>query len=140
MVRSRALAAEALFAAMARGDFYASTGVDLEATEARRGGVALAIRPKPGVRYRTQFIGTTRGYDPRSEEVRDEAGDRPRTTRRYSPEVGRVLAEAAGTHPSYRFTGREIYVRARVLSSEPYPATVGRKGFAAAWTQPVVPE
>jgi hypothetical protein len=58
MVRAPELSAAALIAAMERGDFYASTGVEL--TEVRRGPreLGLEIKAEPGVTYLTRFIGT----------------------------------------------------------------------------------
>ncbi len=40
------------------------------------------------------------------------------TTRRYSPEIGTVLAEVRGATPRYQLKGDEIYVRATVVSSK----------------------
>jgi hypothetical protein len=39
-------------------------------------------------------------------------------SRRYSDEVGQVLAEVRGPVAEYRFRGDELYVRARVVSSK----------------------
>lgn len=98
--------------------------------------LSLRIHAEPGVSYRTRFIGTRVGYDPRSEPRQDSAGTA--ITRRYSDEIGAVLAEVEGTEPSYRLTGDEIYVRAKVVSSKPKenPPTEGE--FETAWTQPWV--
>jgi hypothetical protein len=137
MVRAPALAADALMAAMERGDFYASTGVEL--ADVRRHGrrVTLAIRPQPGVTYRTQFVGTRRHYETASVAVRDSVG--AALTRRYSQDVGAVLAEASGLSPSYAMRGDELYVRAQVISSraKPNPSYAGEVEMA--WTQPVRP-
>jgi hypothetical protein len=137
VVRAATLAPDTLVAAMERGDFYASTGVEL--ADVRRDGrrIALAIRAEPGVSYRTQFIGTRRGYDTSSVAVYDTAG--VALTRRYSPELGTVLAEASGVSPTYPMRGDELYVRARVVSSKPKanPSYAGEVEMA--WTQPVTP-
>ena len=37
-------------------------------------------------------------------------------TRRYSEELGAVLAEVKGALPTYTLKGNEIYVRAKVIS------------------------
>ena len=137
MVRAAALAPEALMQAMARGEFYASTGVELADLRWDGRRLSLAIRGEPGVSYRTQFIGTRRGYDTASVAVRDTAG--VAVTRRYSASLGAVLAEVVGTSPSYSTRGEELYVRARVISSRAkanasYPGEV-----EMAWTQPVRP-
>ena len=137
VVRAGRLAADSLVAAMRRGDFYASTGVEL--ADVRRDGnrLALAIRAAPGVTYTTQFVGTRRGWDTSSVAVRDSAG-RP-LTRRYSRDVGAVLAEARGTSPSYTLRGDELYVRARVVSSRPKANGSYAGEVEMAWTQPVWP-
>ena len=137
MVRSSTLSPDSLMKAMERGDFYASTGVTL--SELRREGSRLrvAVRAEPGVTYTIQFVGTRRGYDTTSAAVRDTAGIP--VTRRYSSDIGTVLAEARGTAGTYVMQGDEIYVRARVTSSKTkanpsYPGEV-----EMAWTQPVRP-
>jgi predicted metal-dependent phosphoesterase TrpH len=124
-------------APMERGDFYASTGVTL--SDLRRDGsrLSVAVRAEPGVSYTIQFIGTRRGYDTASVAVRDSAG--VPVTRRYSSDVGKMLAEMRGPAATYTMQGDEIYVRARLTSSKvranpSYPGEV-----EMAWTQPVRP-
>jgi hypothetical protein len=138
MVRAESLSAEALIRAMEAGDFYASSGVTLDAIEASDESLSLTIRAQPGVEYRTEFIGTRRGYDRTREtvEIEDEHG--ASVLHRYSDEIGEVLAEVPGAAPSYACTGDEIYVRARIVSTtlkkNPY-----REGeHETAWVQPVV--
>lgn len=87
-VRAAELSAEALVAAIERGDFYASTGVELKTYEANEGEIRLEL-PVGNLRYRTYFIG--RG--------------------------GTVLKRDESLAPSYQFTGDELYVRARVEAS-----------------------
>ncbi|HEX8154802.1 MAG TPA: CehA/McbA family metallohydrolase, partial [Thermoanaerobaculia bacterium] len=53
VVRAEKLTSDALLGAMKRGDFYASTGVELE--DVAPG--AIAIKAKSGAKYRTTFIG-----------------------------------------------------------------------------------
>ncbi|HEV2131728.1 MAG TPA: endonuclease/exonuclease/phosphatase family protein, partial [Longimicrobiaceae bacterium] len=136
MVRAPELTPEALIAALEAGDFYASTGVELEDVRREGDRLSLRIRPEPGVTYTTRFIGTRRGYDPRSEPRQDSAGTA--LTSRYSEEIGEVLAEVEGTSPNYQLAGDELYVRARVVSSKAKenPPTPGE--VEVAWTQPWV--
>ena len=124
-------------AAMQRGDFYASTGVEL--ADVRRDGarLSLAIREAPGVTYATQFIGTRRRWDTTSTPVRDSTGRA--VTRRYSRDVGAVLAEVAGPSPSYVMRGDELYVRARVVSTRRKANGYLPNERETAWTQPVRP-
>lgn len=91
--------------ALDRGDFYASTGVELADYTADGKHVALKVRTTAWSRYRVQFIG------------RD----------------GRVLAEKTDADASYTFTGSEGYVRVKVIESNglaawTQPVPVGRGG------------
>ena len=137
MVRAPHLVANELMTAMKRGDFYASTGVEL--LDVRRSGRRLSIRiaGRPDVTYTTQFIGTRASYDTTSTAASDSTG-RP-VTRRYSRDVGRVLAEVRGVTPTYTLRGDELYVRARVVSSNQKPNASYPGEREMAWTQPVRP-
>jgi len=138
MVRAESLDAEALIRAMEAGDFYGSSGVTLEAIDASSEGLSLTIEAEPGVEYRTRFIGTRREYDrSRAEiEIADENG--ASVLYRYSDEIGEVLAEVEGATPGYVFTGDEIYVRARVVSTRLKENPYREGEFETAWVQPVV--
>lgn len=137
MVRAQSLTPESLIQAMESGDFYASSGVVLRDVRRSGGKLVVQIQPEPGVKYLTQFIGTPRGFDTKSEPVKGKDGKNLATTRRYSAEVGQVLAEVAGTKASYELKGTELYVRARIISSKDKanPSSAGEKEMA--WTQPV---
>ena len=138
MVRAESLTAEALIEAMEAGDFYASSGVVLEEIRVSESFVSLRVRPEPGVEYRTQFIGTRRGYDRTTSEIPFEDEDGATTLRRYSDEIGVVLAEVSGLEPRYDVRGDEMYVRAQVVSTR-LKANPYREGeLEAAWVQPVV--
>lgn len=138
MVRAARLRVEDLIAAMEAGEFYASSGVTLRDLRREEGQLSLEIESEPGVSYVTEFIGTRKGYDRTSQPVLNEDGTEVRATRRYSNEIGGVLATIMGTRATYSLKGDEIYVRARITSSklkaDPYRAGE----FERAWTQPVV--
>jgi hypothetical protein len=141
MVRARHLTAESLIAAMEAGDFYASSGVTL--TDVQRSGreLAVEIQPEPGVSYTIQFIGTRRGYDPTSQIIPPPANEPARKSlphRRYSKDVGAILAEASGTRAAYTLRGDEIYVRATIISTKPKPNASVAGEVERAWTQPLV--
>lgn len=138
-VRCRFLTPESIFAAMDRGDFYASSGVVLKDVRATEKSLSVTIDAQKGVRYVTEFVGTRRGYDRRSEERLDAAGKAVRTTKRYSADIGIVLKRTESRTASYRFRGDEIYVRARITSSRPHPDPSWSGQAECAWTQPVVP-
>ena len=137
MVRAASLAADSLMRAMERGDFYASTGVMLADLRREGSRLTLAIAADPGVAYTIQFVGTRRGYDTVSVAVHDTAGTP--VTRRYSRDVGTVLAEVRGTSATYTVRGDEVYVRARIISSKPKANSSYAGEVEMAWTQPVQP-
>ena len=89
VVRAPRLEARALLEAIERGDFYASTGVELADYAATDSRMTIAVKPTAFSKYRIQFIG--RG--------------------------GRVLRDVADATATYEFRGDEGYVRARVLES-----------------------
>lgn len=89
MVRAERLSAPVILAAMERGDFYASTGVELSDYQVTDTSVSITVKRDSWAGYRVQFIG--RG--------------------------GRLLHETTVNPAVYRFQGGEGYVRARVLES-----------------------
>jgi hypothetical protein len=138
MVRARERSAEAILAALERGDFYATTGVRLDDVRISGEGIELRIHAEPGVRYETEFVGTRRGYDSTTAALPDVAG--LPVTRRYSDDIGVVLARVEGTAPAYRFAGNELYVRARVRSTARMTNGVVAGEVQRAWTQPITPD
>lgn len=118
MVNAPELSSEAIVAAMETGNFYSSTGVTLTDIEHDDVALRISIDAESSIAYTTQFIGTRRG----------------------ATALGEVLAEVAGTAPSYTFNGDELYVRATIRSSKPKenPNAVVDE-TERAWTQPVVP-
>lgn len=89
VVRAEKREAGAILDAIRRGDFYASTGVELEDSLAAPKSWTVNVHEKNGARYRIQFLG--RG--------------------------GRLLQETVGLTATYEIRGNEGYVRARVLDS-----------------------
>lgn len=138
VVRSAHLTPESIVRAMDAGDFYCSTGVMLKDITFENGTLSVTVEPEQGVRYTTQFIATRRGYNPQSGPVTDAEGKEIQTTRRYSKEIGDVLAEVEGPVARYTLEGDEIYVRAKVLSSRKNDKSHVPDEREAAWTQPVV--
>lgn len=89
VVRAAELSPNAILTAMERGDFYASTGVQLSDYVANDKGIIITINEEQSSRYRVQFIGKN----------------------------GRVLSELISNPAVYQFRGDEGYVRAKVLES-----------------------
>jgi hypothetical protein len=136
-VRAKSLSADAIVEAMERGDFYGSSGVELDEILVDGEELSLRIRASEGIQYRTQFVGTRRGYDRSTEEV--TTAEDAAVLRRYSEEIGELLAEIEGVSPTYRFQGDEIYVRAKVISTRIKKNPYREGEVECAWVQPVVP-
>lgn len=143
MVRATHLTPGSILEAMRRGDFYASTGVELESvefepgSEGGNGRLTVVIAGEEGVSYTTRFVGTRRGVDLRSEARVDASGAEVRATRRYSDAIGEVFAEVEGTRATYTLAGDELYVRAVVMSSAAPERPTRESVVEMAWTQPV---
>jgi hypothetical protein len=89
VVRAEKLEAKALLAAMERGDFYASTGVELTDYQVDAKAMTITVKPNNWSKYRIQFIGNG----------------------------GKLLQESLASPAAYAFRGDEGYVRARVVES-----------------------
>ena len=138
-VRASSLTAAELIAAMDKGDFYSSSGVELTEMEYDGDGKALTIEVKPtaGATYTIRFIGTLEGISRTGVPVVNENGAVLRVTRRYADGVGAVLHEVSGTRATYRLSGKALFVRAHVVSSRPHPNASFKGQVEEAWTQPV---
>ncbi|MEE2776264.1 MAG: histidinol-phosphatase [Acidobacteriota bacterium] len=119
-VRAAELTTEAIVEAMEAGNFYASSGVELDELHSGDGRIALRIRAEPGEVYITQFIGTKR------------------LRRVRLGEIGEVLHQETGLEPSYDLRGDELYVRARIVSTRPKHNGYRDGEVEMAWTQPLL--
>jgi hypothetical protein len=137
MVLAPSLDAPALIGAMRGGRFYASSGVRLAAIRQWDDALRVEVDAEPGLSYRIEFIGTRRGFDPASAEVRSSTGEPVYATRRYSDDIGAVLASVEGPAATYAFDPDDLYVRVRVSSSRKHPNPSRPLEFEQAWTQPV---
>ena len=88
-VRAARLEARALIDALERGEFYSSTGVELQSLETSATAMTITVRTERQSKYRIQFIGTQ----------------------------GSILSEATSSPATYTFKGDEGYVRAKVSES-----------------------
>jgi hypothetical protein len=89
-VWARQLEPRAIVAALERGEFYSSTGVEMQSVEAFSDKLTLTVRQEPpSSKYLIQFIG----------------------------KQGRVLSESTTSPATYTFKGDEGYVRAKVTES-----------------------
>ncbi|MFM7742409.1 MAG: hypothetical protein ACKO8X_02805, partial [Verrucomicrobiota bacterium] len=85
-----------------------------------------------------EFIGTRKGYDRQTVAVKAADGSEPRVTRKYSADVGAVLATVKGPKAEYVLKGDELYVRARITSTKPMKSSPVGGEVEMAWTQPLV--
>ena len=88
-VRADRLAPRPIVEALERGDFYASTGVELADYQVTARSMTITIKQRPDSKYRIRFIGRN----------------------------GQVLSDVASSPAEYVFHGDELYVRAKVLES-----------------------
>ena len=88
-VRSPRLESRALVEALERGDFYSSTGVELQSINATATALTITVKTEAQSKYRIQFIGRQ----------------------------GAILSEAIASPATYTFKGDESYVRAKVIES-----------------------
>jgi hypothetical protein len=141
MVRSKALEADALMAAMDAGDYYATTGVLLDevAFDASAKSLHVKVQAAPGVKYRINFITTRRGFDQSVRTVHCPAvkGRGARTLPVYSDDIGKIALSVEGTEATYRMKPDDLYVRAKIESDVP---SGYKRHFhpdvLVAWTQP----
>ena len=89
VVRAPRLDTRAVLDAIERGEFYASTGVELDDLQVGPDRMTIAVKPVASSKYRIQFVG----------------------------KGGRVLQESLEPKASYAIHGGEGYVRARILES-----------------------
>ena len=88
-VRAARLDARLIIDALERGEFYSSTGVELQSVVTSAAAMTIAIRTERQSKYRIQFIGRQ----------------------------GRILSDTASSPATYTFKGDEGYVRAKVIES-----------------------
>ncbi len=89
MVRAERLTPSSIMEALERGDFYASTGVELSSYTADDDTITIAVQEEGDSRFRVRFIG----------------------------DGGRSLQETTENPAIYRIRGDETYVRAKVMES-----------------------
>ncbi len=114
MVRADELTPAALYHSMFDADFYASTGVELIDFTVGKKGMKIQIKGEKGITYATEFIGCLKG--------------RAQTE---------ILKTVTGTKASYRSTGKELFIRARIVSSKIKANPFAKGDMEMAWVQPV---
>ena len=138
LVNATELTPEAIIKAMEQGSFYATTGIQLEEIAVSQEKIKITIQTEWGVNYKTQFIGTSRNFDQSSKQVFNADGTSAHISNIYSNEIGQILLETKENPAVYKFTGDELYVRAKIISNRKHPYPLIEEEFETAWTQPVV--
>ena len=118
MVRAKELTPVALIEAMEAGDFYATTGVELKDVTYKKGKLEVQVKPKAGINYTIQFWG-------------------PNESAEGESKVGMVLKEVKGTKATYKLQAKDLYVRAKIISSKLQHNPFQEGDLETAWTQPV---
>ena len=116
MVRSTSLSPDSLITALERGDFYSTSGVELKKIQRKGNKLKIQVKPKAGITYRISFIGAT------------------------DQETGKVFTTIEGKKATYTFTGNELYVRAKIVSSKLQVNPIEAGMLETAWTQPELPK
>ena len=88
-VRVPRLEPRAIVEALERGEFYSSTGVELQSLDVTASAMTVTVREERSSKYRIQFVGRQ----------------------------GRLLSETTTSPATYTFKGDEGYVRAKVIES-----------------------
>jgi len=140
MVRSQWLTPESILTAIKKGDFYASTGIELENLEFDQSTrtITIEIKAQGDAQYTTQFIGTPKRFDETtSPRALSPSNSEASETLDYSADVGKVFATVTGLKATYTLTGDELYVRATITSDKPPTNPTQESPYQKAWTQPV---
>ncbi|MFC4870646.1 histidinol-phosphatase [Negadavirga shengliensis] len=116
MVRADSLEAGALIEALEAGDFYATTGVELDEIRYENNTLTINAIQKEGVEYIFEFIGC-------------RTGDKET----------QVLKEVKGVSADYQLEKDILFVRCKITSSEAQDNPVENMTSQLAWTQPVRP-
>ena len=148
------LTAKGLVEAFLRGDFYASTGITLEAITFNKATRTLTVTVDPvhGDDCRISFIGSKKGVDTSVQEtvrweikgelnswlVNTRKFSRSRTVERYSADIGKIFKSVKGRTASYTIQPDDLYVRAKVVTPADAKTDNRENLMPVAWTQPIL--
>ncbi len=126
MVRSRYLTPEHLIRAMKAGDFYASSGVTLKSitTDTATRTLSVEVDPVAGATYTIEFVVSQSSPDAKPGQMPD------------IQQIGKVAKTVTGTSGSYTLSANDLYVRARITSSQDPVDPAYKDQKQQAWTQP----
>jgi len=124
MVKAQQLNPDQIIASLESGNFYSSTGVLLNNINQDNNSYVVDISEKPGITYTTQFIGSTQSINQKDDIDNNE--------------IGKIFYETKTNPAIYNFTGKEIYVRAKIISDKFQENPYSKGDLEMAWTQPLV--
>ncbi|HKJ48888.1 MAG TPA: hypothetical protein VJ973_07345 [Christiangramia sp.] len=113
-VRSKELKPNSIINGLENGDFYASTGVELQNLTFEDNKLSIAVKPEKNVNYKIQFIGVRKG--------------------KTSSEI---LKESEDTKADYELPDDILFVRAKIISNKLKKNPYKEGDTEVAWTQPV---
>ena len=113
-VRSKQLNPNSIINALESGDFYASTGVELNDIKFEGNKLYIDIKREKNVNYKIQFIGVKKG-NTNSE----------------------ILKEVEATKAEFELPDDILFARAKIISDKPKKNPYKKGDTEVAWTQPV---
>lgn len=117
------LTPESLITAMRAGQFYASSGVELEyfSYDHDSRELEFSILPDGDARFRSELIGTRSDYDQAE----------------GTGQIGEVFAFSSGSRVKFRIPKDALYARVTITSTAPHPNPSFEHQTKQAWLQPV---
>ncbi len=116
MVKAEKLDPRSLIESMEAGDFYATTGVELEKISFENNTLSVKVKPETRVDYEIQFIGAQR----------DKL-------------ESKILKTVKGTAAEFQLTTDYLFVRAKIISHKIKENPYQDGDVEVAWVQPVMP-
>lgn len=117
MVHARSLNPSSIIEAMESGNFYATTGVTIRDIQFAKNELSISVNEEAGVTYTIEFWGT-KGLGKKRQRA--------------------LLKSVEGANASYKIRKRDLYVRAKIISSKKKDNPFQDGDVETAWTQPVM--
>lgn len=115
MVNAESLNAESLITAMEAGDFYSSTGVELDKLLVEDNEIVIQVAEEKDVTYTIEFVGVKKGE-----------------------EKSNVIETKNDSNARFSITEEYLFVRAKITSNKLKSNPFQESDFEVAWTQPVI--
>ena len=115
VVKADSLHPKSLIAAMEAGEFYASTGVELNEVILENEKLSIEVKKEANIKYQISFIGCKKG--------------------KTEPEQ---FMSVEGDKASFELTNDILFVRGKIISSKLHGNPIEDLLYETAWTQPVI--